>query len=80
MDIISDTNFSSLSPSKKIIYVLKSNESFGGPQSASQLQKTLNMKRKNLDSLLSKLFKKGAINRISPGVYAYPSDKRSPKE
>ncbi len=73
------THFSSLSSNNKIIYVLKSHEIFGGPQSAKHLVKTLEMKRKNLDSLLSRLSQKGTIIRIQAGVYKYPGDERSPK-
>ena len=42
--------------------------------------KFLNMKSKNIDSLLSRLCQKGRIYRISLGVYAHPSDERDPKE
>lgn len=71
--------FQSLAPSDKIIYVLKSHDAFGGPQSAELLEKTLGMKRKNLDSLLSRLSKKGDITRVQLGVYKYPGDGRTPK-
>jgi len=54
-------------------------ESYGGPQSAEKLEEFLGMKRKNLDSLLSRLCKKGRIERVYPGVYRYPGDERDPK-
>lgn len=79
MNDIENTFFSDLSPSEKIIFVLKSHESYGGPQSIKHLQNTLGMKRKNLDSLLSRLCQKGRINRIQLGVYKYPGDERHPK-
>ena len=63
--------FLGLSPSKKIIYLLKNHEDFKGPQPTIKLEKFLNMKRKNIDSLLSRLCIKGKIIRISPGVYTY---------
>jgi predicted transcriptional regulator of viral defense system len=72
--------FENLSPSEKIIFVLKSHEEFGGPQSAKRLQETLKIKRKNLDSLLSKLSQKGSIVRVQPGIYKYPGDNRSPRK
>jgi hypothetical protein len=74
-----EAHFSNLSPSDKIIWVLKQQEDFGGPQSAELLGEFLGMKRKNLDSLLSRLYKRGKIERISPGVYRLPGDERTPK-
>lgn len=71
--------FDRLPPSEKIIFVLKSHENFGGPQSTSILCKFLNMKRKNIESLLSRLCLKGRIIRISPAIYGYPGDTRKPK-
>lgn len=79
MNKIEDEYFQNLSQSEKIIFILKRNESFGGPQSAEQLNKMLQMKRKNLDSLLSRLFQKGRIVRLGPSVYGYPGDHREPK-
>ncbi|WP_205097629.1 type IV toxin-antitoxin system AbiEi family antitoxin domain-containing protein [Candidatus Nitrosotenuis uzonensis] len=79
MDKKDETYFMSLTPSEKIIFVLKSHEDFGGPQSADILCKFLGMKRKNLDSLLSRLCQKGRIQRIHPGIYGYPGDSREPK-
>lgn len=79
MDEKESAYFLGLPPAAKIIYVLKSHDTFGGPQSAGSLEKTLGMKRKNLDSLLSRLTQKGRIIRIQPGVYKYPGDNRTPK-
>lgn len=79
MDRIKEARFSSLSPSDKIIWVLKQQEDFGGPQSAERLCTFLGMKRKNLDSLLSRMCKRGKIERISLGVYRLPGDERNPK-
>lgn len=61
MDSIEEQYFMKLSPSEKIVFVLKSHENFGGPQSAIHLQEFLNMKRKHLDSLLSRLTQKGLL-------------------
>jgi hypothetical protein len=79
MDELMTDSFQNLSPSKKIIFVLKSQKSFGGPQSSSELKKILGMKRKNLDSVLSRMAQKGSIVRISIGIYKYPGDVREPK-
>lgn len=79
MDEREGVYFKNLSSSNKIIFVLKSHETFGGPQSTENIGNTLGMKRKNLDSLLSRLSKKGKIIRIQPGIYKYPGDNRVPK-
>lgn len=79
MDEKEKAYFNSLTPSNKIIWVLKRHEEFGGPQSAEILCGFLGTSRKNLDSLLSRLSKKGQIERVSPGVYRYPGDSREPK-
>lgn len=79
MDARDEAYFRSLSPSEKVIFVLKRHDDFGGPQSANRLEKFLAVKRKNLDSILSRLCQKGKIVRISPGVYKYPGDSRTPK-
>ena len=71
MDVNIGSYFSGLPPSKKIIYLLKNHEDFKGPQPTIKLEKFLNMKRKNIDSLLSRLCIKGKIIRISPRVYTY---------
>jgi len=72
-------HFSTLTPSEKILFVLKSDADFGGPQSAELLCKLLDMKRKNLDSLLSRLCLKRKIERITLGTYRCPGDHRTPK-
>ena len=77
---LSAVDFKNLSISNKIIFVLKSHENFGGPQSTEMLKKTLDVKRKNLDSALSKLALKGSIIRIEKGVYKYPGDERKPRQ
>ncbi|MBM3910878.1 MAG: hypothetical protein FJ356_04445 [Thaumarchaeota archaeon] len=79
MDRTKEAYFSSLPPSEKIIWVLKQQEDYGGPQSAERLCTFLGMKRKNLDSLLSRLYKRGKIERVSMGVYRLPGDEREPK-
>lgn len=79
MDEKDEARLMGLTPSEKIIFVLKSEKDFGGSQSAEILCKFLGMKRKNLDSLLSRLCQKGKIERVHPGIYGYPGDCREPK-
>ena len=79
MDDLESIYFKKLSLTNKIIFVLKSHESFGGPQSTGMLMKSIDVKRKNLDSALSKLALKGGIIRIDKAVYKYPGDERNPK-
>jgi hypothetical protein len=72
--------FENLTLSKKVIFILKSHDEIGGPQSMDQINKILNMKKKNLESMVSKLCLARKIERVSPGVYRYPGDKREPKD
>lgn len=80
MDEETRSYFEKLAASKKVLFILKSHENFGGPQSIDHMNKILNMKKKNLESLVSRLCIKGKIERISPGVYRYPGDARTPKK
>jgi len=57
-----------LKPREKVLYVLKS---LGGEQSVKSLNVNLKMKRKNLDSLVSRLSQEGKIERVKLGVYRY---------
>ena len=43
MDPDEEKDFAQLNLSEKIVFVLKSNEAFGGPQSAARLEKFLNI-------------------------------------
>jgi predicted transcriptional regulator of viral defense system len=76
MDANMGSYFLGLAPSRKIIYLLKNHDDFKGPQPTIKLEKFLNMKRKNIDSLLSRLCIKGKIIRISPGVYAHHNNEK----
>tara|TARA_Y100001936_G_C16085449_1_gene681330 strand:+ start:268 stop:513 length:246 start_codon:yes stop_codon:yes gene_type:complete len=72
--------FEKLSPQKKIMYILRSKEEFGGPQSSKQMNEILGFKKKNLDSALSKMVKNGMILRIGVGVYKFRGDPRELKK
>jgi hypothetical protein len=79
MDEKDKEHFMSLTPSERIIFVLKSLEDFDGPQSGELLCRYLGMKRKNLDSLLSRMYQRGKIERVSPGIYRCHGDQRKPR-
>lgn len=79
MDEQKRKNFDNLRPSQKVLYLLRSQESFGGPQSSRQMNEFLGLKKKNLDSVLSNLVKTYQIERISLGVYRVRGDKREPE-
>ncbi|MDA1347164.1 MAG: hypothetical protein O3C48_08120 [Crenarchaeota archaeon] len=71
--------FETLSSQKKIMYILRSEKEFGGPQSSKQINEILGFKKKNLDSSLSKMVKNGMILRIGVGVYKFRGDQREPE-
>lgn len=53
------------SSSYKVLYMLKEK----GQMSSIDLSKELNMTKKNVDSLVSRLSQKGKIERVSAGIY-----------
>lgn len=57
--------FSQLKPSEQVLHALKNR----GQQSSADLCALLNMKKKNLNSVVSRLSKAGKIERVSFGVY-----------
>ena len=61
-----------LSVSNKVLYLLKNSEQFGDLQHAADIARTLEMKRKNIDSILSRLCLKGRIERNGIGIYKFP--------
>ena len=61
-----------LSVSNKVLYLLKNSEQFGDLQHAADIARTLEMKRKNIDSILSRLCLKGKIERNGSGIYKFP--------
>ena len=72
-----ESKFEGLSPSEKIINILKNHEDFKGHQPAMDLAKFLNMKRRNVDSLLSRMYKKSILNRVDPAKYIYSDNPHS---
>ena len=60
-----------LSVSNKVLYLLKNSEQFGDLQHAADIARTLEMKRKNIDSILSRLCLKGRIERKGSGIYKF---------
>ena len=58
-----------LSVSNKVLYLLKNSGQFGDLHHAADIARTLEMKRKNIDSILSRLCLKGRIERKGSGIY-----------
>ena len=61
-----------LSVSNKVLYLLRNSEQIGDLQHSADIARTLEMKRKNIDSILSRLFLKGRIERKGSGIYKFP--------
>ena len=61
-----------LSVSNKVLYLLKNSGQFGDLHHAADIARTLEMKRKNIDSILSRLCLKGRIERKGSGIYKFP--------
>ena len=61
-----------LSVSNKVLYLLENSGQFGDLQHADDIARTLEMKRKNIDSILSRLCLKGRIERNGSGIYKFP--------
>ena len=61
-----------LSVSNKVLYLLKNSGQFGDLHHAADIARTLEMKRKNIDSILSRLCLKGKIERNGSGIYKFP--------
>ena len=60
-----------LSVSNKVLYLLKNSGQFGDLRHADDIARTLEMKRKNIDSILSRLCLKGKIERNGSGIYKF---------
>ena len=61
-----------LSVSNKVLYLLNNSGQFGDLHHAADIARTLEMKTKNIDSILSRLFLKGRIERKGSGIYKFP--------
>ena len=69
LDEIHKRKIAVLSVSNKVLYLLKNSEQFGDLQHAADIARMLEMKRKNIDSILSRLYLKGRIERKGSGIY-----------
>ena len=56
---------------QRVLGVLKK---VGGAQTIASINTELNMKPKNIESLLSRLFKEGKVERVRRGVYRFVKD------
>jgi len=65
MEEIREGELRSMSASEKILHLLKTH----GEMSSKEISDTLNMKKKNVDSLVSRLTQKGKTYRVSAGIY-----------
>ena len=69
LDEIHKRKIAVLSVSNKVLYLLENSGQFGDLQHADDISRTLEMKRKNIDSILSRLYLKGRIERKGSGIY-----------
>jgi len=65
---------------ERVLNLLDSKEEHGGPQSVADVCEKLNISNTNSRSVLVRLRKKGAIERIAKGVYRVKGDKREYKK
>jgi predicted transcriptional regulator of viral defense system len=70
------TKFETMTSREKILWLLESNDEYGGPQSVNDICKNLNIPNTNVRSLVIRMMKTGKIERISKGVYRIVNDKR----
>ena len=68
--------FESLGTGARVLKLLKSTKEYGGPQSVDDVCKNLGMTNRNARSVLSRMYKKGKIDRIGKGVYRAKGDER----
>ena len=73
---MSEILFATLGTSQRIMKLLESTEEYGGPQSINDICQNLDMTNRNARSILSRMYKKGKIDRISEGVYRAKDDIR----
>ena len=72
--------FGSFGTTERVLNLLKSSDDYGGPQAVKDVCINLKMKHKNAASILSRLCKKGKIERIRKGVYRISGDARDYSE
>jgi predicted transcriptional regulator of viral defense system len=70
------TKFETMTSREKILWLLESDDEYGGPQSVNDICKNLNIPNTNVRSLVIRMMKTGKIERISKGVYKIANDSR----
>ena len=70
------TKFETMTSREKILWLLESDDEYGGPQSVNDICKNLNIPNTNVRSLVIRMMKTGKIERISKGGYKIANDSR----
>ena len=70
------SKFETMTSREKILWLLESDEEFGGPQSVNDLCKKLDIPNTNVRSLVIRMMKSGKIERVSKGTYKISGDSR----
>jgi len=73
---MSEILFATLGTSQRIMKLIESDKEYGGPQSINDICQNLHMSNRNARSILSRMYKKGKIDRVSEGVYRAKGDSR----
>ena len=73
---MSETLFESLGTGARVLKLLESKKEYGGPQSVDDVCKNLGMTNRNARSVLSRMYKKGKIDRVKKSIYRKKGDKR----
>ena len=70
------SKFETMTSREKILWLLESDEEFGGPQSVNDLCRNLGIPNTNVRSLVVRMAKSGKIERVSKGTYRISGDSR----
>ncbi len=70
------SKFETMTSREKILWLLESDEEFGGPQSVNDLCRNLGIPNTNVRSLVVRMMKSGKIERVSKGTYKISGDSR----
>lgn len=73
---MSNNLFENLGTSERVLKLLMSTDAYGGPQSVSDVCKSLSMTNRNARSILSRMYKQKKVERIGKGVYRAKGDSR----
>lgn len=68
--------FESFGTGERVLKLLKSKDVYGGPQSVNDVCRNLRMTNRNARSILSRMYKKGKIDRIEKSIYRAKGDDR----